>query len=316
MRHLKEKPLMNAAPAVFKRLGCSLLATERLEAVTMMLAGVFMFSVMDAAMKGLSLKYGPFQLAFIRCAASLVVLFVPLMRSRAKGELRKPTWGMHCYRAGLGILMLVTFVYAVRRLSLATTYSVYMCSPLLITALSWFFRIENISVRRWGLVAGGLFGVFLILQPSSNGLMSVEGASAAVSATCYALGILAIKPMAFHNSRAAMVFWFLVLVGIGAGLLSIREWIPIKLSDWPLVAAVGFSGALGQTWVTGAFSRAPATTIAPFEYTSVLWAVGLDRLFWSVAPDWQFVVGASIIAITGILIVLDEPAADRDKASD
>jgi drug/metabolite transporter (DMT)-like permease len=112
--------------------------------------------------------------------------------------------------------------------------------------------------------------------------------------------------MSRTNSATGMVFWFFILVGTSTGLLSLADWRPIPQGDWGWLALVGVSGALGQYWLTDAFSRAPVSVIGPFEYTSILWAFAIDWIFWSAKPTAGLVAGAAIVIGSGIFIILDE----------
>src|ERR1700682_6799582 len=104
----------------------------------------------------------------------------------------------------------------------------------------------------------------------------------------------------------AMVFGSLGWVGAGAGALAISEWQAVKPGDWIWLAAIGVSGALGQLWLTEAFRRAPPSVVGPFEYTAMLWAFGIDWIFWSASPSASLLIGAAIVVASGIVIILDE----------
>jgi drug/metabolite transporter (DMT)-like permease len=104
----------------------------------------------------------------------------------------------------------------------------------------------------------------------------------------------------------SMVFWYLLLVSIGSGLLAIGDWRPVPVSDWAWLIAIGVTGALGQMWLTNAFSRAPPSVVGPFEYTSIVWAFAIDWIFWSAAPSPSLVLGACIVIASGIVVILDE----------
>jgi drug/metabolite transporter (DMT)-like permease len=281
-------------------------AAENLRGVAAMLSAVFMFAIMDASMKRLSQNYGPFELSCLRCVSSLAFLTVPIAWTGSWQSLRPANPLLHCVRALLGIVMLSSFVYAVRRLSIAETYSLFLCAPLLMTALSVPLLGERVPLRRWLTIVVGLGGVLIMLRPRSNGLVSIAAVAAAASACSYALSAVTVRTLGRTNSSAAMVVWFLVLVGIGAGVLAAPEWRRVASADWVWLGAVGISGALGQYWVTDAFRRAPPSVVAPFEYSSILWAFGIDWMFWSVLPSRIVVAGASVVIACGLFIIWDE----------
>jgi drug/metabolite transporter (DMT)-like permease len=103
-----------------------------------------------------------------------------------------------------------------------------------------------------------------------------------------------------------MVFWYLLLVGLGAAALALPDWRGVDGSDWIWLAGIGVSGALGQLWLTEAFSHAPPSVVGPFEYMAILWAFGIDWLFWSASPSMSLVAGAAVVVASGIVVVLDE----------
>lgn len=272
-----------------------------------MIAAVFVFSIMDAALKRLSSQYGLFQVSCMRCFASLLFLMATIAWQGTWAELRMRSPLLHAARAGAGLCMLVTFIYAVHRLSMGETYAVCLCAPLIMTGLSVPFHGEKVPLRRWLAIAIGLAGVLVILRPSPTGLHSPLAVLAAlVAALCYALSALTVRSLSRTNSNTGLVFWFLVLVGTTTALLSIGDWHPIPVDDWGWLALIGASGALGQYWITDAFRRAPPSVVGPFEYTSILWAFAIDWLFWSARPTAALMTGALIVIASGVFVIWDE----------
>jgi drug/metabolite transporter (DMT)-like permease len=280
---------------------------ERLRGVAYMVAGVFVFSIMDSLMKRLSSHYGPLQIACLRSLSSWLFLLPPIMWRNSWTTLRATNPSLHLFRGVLGIAMLWGFVFAVHRLTLAQTYSLFLAAPLLMTALSVPIHGDQVSGKRWLAIVIGLGGVLVVLQPWGNGSISMAAAAAAALATvCYSLSALTVRSLGRGNSSMSMVFWYLLLVSIGAGVLAIGDWRPVPVSDWGWLIGIGVTGALGQLWLTNAFRRAPPSVVGPFEYTSILWAFAIDWIFWSAAPSPTLVLGACIVIASGIVVILDE----------
>lgn len=287
--------------------GASALANERLRGIASMLAAVCVFAIMDASMKHLSAQYGLFQVTCMRSFSSLAFICLPIAGRGAWSALRPAGPGLHLFRAVLGVTMLASFVYAVQRLSLAETYSVFLCAPLLMTALSVPLLAEHVPLRRWIAIGIGLAGVLLILRPSGAGIASTWALLAAgLSTLCYALSALTVRRLGRTNSNTAMVFWVLALTGTASAVLALPDWHAIPIKDWPWLALIGITGALGQYWVTDAFRRAPPSVVGPFEYTSILWAFAIDWVFWSATPSATLLLGAAIVVVSGIFVIVDE----------
>jgi drug/metabolite transporter (DMT)-like permease len=243
----------------------------------------------------------------MRCLSSLVWLVLVIGYRRSWPLLRATQPLLHVGRGALGICMLGTFVYAVNKMTLAQTYSLFLAAPLLMTALSVPLHGERVTGRRWAAICMGLCGVIVILHPWSKGPVPlVASLAAAGAAICYSLSALTLRSLGRRNSVLSTVFWNLLLVGIGAGVLSVGSWRAIPGADWPWLAGTGLAGALGQFWITDAFRRAPPAVVAPFEYTSILWAFAIDWIFWSATPSSSLILGAAIVIATGICVIWDE----------
>jgi len=258
-------------------------------------------------MKRVSEHYGPMQISCLRCLSSWLLLLPPIAWQRSWPTLLPRNVPLHLLRGVLGIGMLGGFVVAVHRLSLSQTYSLFLAAPLLMTALSVPIHGERVSAARWLAIAVGLSGVLVILQPWSKGSIPVIAALAAALATvCYSLSALTVRTLSPGNTNLSMVFWYLLLVGIGCGVLAVGDWRPILSGDWVWLIAIGVSGALGQMWLTNAFRHAPPSVVGPFEYTSILWAFAIDWIFWSATPSAGLVIGAGIVITSGIFVIFDE----------
>jgi drug/metabolite transporter (DMT)-like permease len=280
--------------------------TRNLKAIGFMLAAVASFAFMDASMKQLAEHYSPMQVTFLRGAASLPFLLAALAWSGAWGELRSVRPGLQLLRGLLGIVMLVTFIYALQRLTLADTYAVFMCAPLLVTALSVPLLGERVPLRRWGAVSVGLLGVLVVLQPTGAGLASLGGLAAVASALVYALVAITTRILGRTDSSRAIVVWFIAIMTLGSGAAAVTSWSPVPAAHLPWIAFIGVTGALGQYFITESFRSAPPAVVAPFEYTALLWAIGLDWVLWLALPDARMLVGAVIVVASGLYIIFDE----------
>jgi drug/metabolite transporter (DMT)-like permease len=207
----------------------------------------------------------------------------------------------------LGITMLSSFIFAVHRLSLAQTYSLYLASPLLMTALSGPIYGDRVPLKRWLAIVAGLGGVLVILQPwNAGGIPLVAGSAAALATVCYSLSALTVRTLGRGNSSLSMVFWYLWLVGLGAGAAAAGDWRAVMAGDWIWLVGIGVTGALGQLWLTDAFRHAPASVVGPFEYTAILWGFAIDWIFWSASPSLRLMIGAAIVILSGVFVIIDE----------
>jgi drug/metabolite transporter (DMT)-like permease len=280
--------------------------SEHTRGILAMLLAVALFAVMDAQLKLLAGHYGPMQVSFLRGATSLPFVLLPMLLRGRLAQLRPVNVRLHLLRGALSVLMLGSFVFAVRESSLATTYSIFMCAPLLVAALSVPVLGERVARAQWLAIAAGLGGVLLMIAPRGGQWVSLGALVALVAAVTYALAVVTLRLLARTDTTESMVFWFTALLSLGAGLLSIPGWVPLAASHWPLLVGIGLTGALGQHFITEAFRRAPAAVVAPFEYTALLWGVLLDLVVWHVLPGAVTLLGSGIVIGAGLYLLRRE----------
>ncbi len=277
-----------------------------LPAIGLMLLAVLMFALMDAGLKTLVEHYPPLQVATLRGLASLPLVLVWVLGTVSVRSLLHVYWRLHLFRGALGIAMMFGFVYGLRTMPMSSAYSIAFVAPLLVTALAVPLLGEKVGPRRWTAIAIGLVGVLVILRPAGQGMATLGGLAVLLASICYAFGAITVRLLSRRDSSQAMVFWFLVILSVGAGLLAAPEWIPIRDSDAWTIAGVGVTGSLAQVALTEAFRRGEASLIAPLEYTALVWTVSLDLLLWGVLPDNVTWLGAGIIVASGFYLLRRE----------
>jgi drug/metabolite transporter (DMT)-like permease len=268
-----------------------------------MLASVAMFALMDAGLKTLSAHYPPFQVAALRGLSSLPLVLGWALWTVGWRPLLRVRWPLHLLRGVLGVAMMASFVYALKRLPLSTAYSIFFIAPLLITALSVPFLGEKVGPRRWTAIAIGLLGVLVVLRPTGAGMLSWAGVAVLGAATAYAVSAITVRVLARSDSSQAMMVWLLGLMALGAGLLAWPAWLPLRAEHVGVVAGIGVVGTLGQYAVTEAFRQGEASLIAPLEYSALIWGVALDLALWGVLPDNVTWLGAAIIMGSGLYLL-------------
>ncbi len=279
---------------------------RKLYSIYAMLLAVFMFALMDTAMKLLAERYPALQVAALRAICSLPLIAAYVAWRGAFTGIFRVRWPMHVLRGVLGILMLALFAFGLKKLSLAEAYSIFFIAPALITALSVLMLKERVDPARWLAIGVGLGGVLVVLRPDGAGFLTIGGLAVLGAASCYAISAITVRVLARSDRSEHTVFWLIVMIAIGAGLLAAPNWVPIPAAEIPLLCGLAVSGFIGQLAITEAFSRGEASSVAPFEYSALAWGVGLDWLLWRALPDGWTLVGASIIIGSGLYLIRHE----------
>jgi len=289
--------------------------TGRLRGIVAMLAAVAAFSAMDAVLKLLAGHYPPMQVSAMRGASSLPFVVLSVAAFGQWRDLRPVRVSLHVARGVLALVMLGGFIYAIRVLSLADAYSIFFVAPLLVTAMAVPLLGESVDWRRWTAIGIGLAGVIVMLRPSGSSLSTLGIVGALLSAIAYALSAISVRVLTRTDTTVSMVFWFLVLLTVLAGLISAPSWVTIRQQDWIWITALGVAGSLAQHFITEAFRHAPASVIAPFEYTALLWGVAIDWAFWHVLPGSRVFLGGGVIIASGLYLIWREKQLREDLAA-
>jgi drug/metabolite transporter (DMT)-like permease len=277
-----------------------------LRGVLCMLIAVAAFCFMDASMKLLAPHYPPMQVAAMRGLTSLPLVLAWALVDGGPKQLIRVRWSLHLVRGVLSVIMLVAFVYGINRLPLAEAYSLFFVAPLLITALAGPILGERVGWRRWAAIAIGLSGTVIVLRPTGAGMLSLGGLAIIVSAAGYALSAIIVRVLGRTDTTQSMVVWMLAMLSAFSLALAWHEWVPVDAAHWKPIAVLAFAGAIGQWGITEAFRRAPASLIAPLEYTALLWGLLADWFLWSTLPDRTVLVGAAVIVACGLYLLRAE----------
>jgi drug/metabolite transporter (DMT)-like permease len=278
----------------------------RLQAIATMIAAVATFSFMDALLKAFAARYPPMQVAALRGAVSLPFTLLPVLVAGRYSDLVPQRWPMHLLRGLLTIGVLSGFIYAVRVLSLANAYAVFLCAPLLVAALSVPLLGERISARNWVAIVVGLAGVLTMLRPRTSGLSSLGVLAALGGATAYALSAIAVRVLTRTESTVSVVFWAMSVMTVCTATLAVPGWVPIAPAHWTWLLALGVLAATAQYLLTEAFRSAPPSVVSPFEYTALLWGILIDRVVWHVLPSLRMVLGGGVVIASGLYLIWHE----------
>lgn len=277
-----------------------------------MIAAVAAFSFMDAIMKLLAATYPPMEVAALRGVTSLPFTVLPVLLSGRVRDLTPRRWRMHLLRGVLSVGVLGGFIYGVRTLSLANTYSVFLSAPLLVAALSVPLLREHIEWRRWLAIVAGLAGVLIMLRPSSAGLAWIGALATFAGALCYAFSSIAVRVLTRTDTTVSVVFWTISLMSLFTACIAAPGWVAIEHGHWKWLVGLGVLAAIGQYLLTEAFRSAPPSVVAPFEYTALPWAVLIDRVAWHVEPSGRVCLGGGIVIASGLYLMLRERTARAD----
>lgn len=267
------------------------------------LAGLLGMSLMDACAKLLGEGYAITQLILARNGiGALVVLAFVLVGGGGLGMLRTNHIGLLVLRTTFSLSAGFLFFSGLRYLPLADAFAIGFTAPLFITALSVPLLGEHVGARRWAAVAVGFIGVLIVIQPGTSSFR-LEALFPLGGALSYALTMLVSRKMTRDMTTSSIMFWSSLGGGLVALMAMPTQWQTPPPGDLALFIFMGLIGTLGLTLITQGYRFAPASVIAPFDYSALLWAILLGWLIWNELPEPHVWLGASILIICGLYIL-------------
>lgn len=281
-------------------------AAQNVRGAAHMLAGVGLFSIMDAAVKWLVADYPVHQIVFFRSVFALLPCIWFIHRAGGIATLRTRRPLVHALRGVIGLAAMGCYFYAFSAMDLADAKAVLFAAPLFMTVLSIPLLGEKVGIYRWSAVLVGFAGVLVILQP--GGEMLQAGSLAAVGgAVLYALAVITIRHLGATESAASITFYFTLTGAVaGTAMVAAFGWVAPPPGDLALLACVGLVGGVGQYCLTQAFRYGETGAIAPLEYTSMAWALLLGYLIWHDVPGPGVSAGIALVVASGLFILYRE----------
>jgi len=270
-----------------------------------MCIGVLCLAIGDAISKWLGEVHSPLQIIFFRTLVSLPLIALLAHFGGGLRKLRSRRPGIHLVRGLIYTGTMGCFVLGLTLLPLAEATAIAFVAPLFVTLLSVPLLGERIARPVLAASLMGFVGVLIVVRPGGSGFQL--GALVLVAAAFfYALLMITSRRWGGREHLWAMVFYMnLVPLLITASLMP-WVWQPPHPWHWPAFFAAGVFGVGATACLTQAFRYAPAAIAAPFDYTSMLWAVLLGWWFWGEVPDVWVFVGSALIIGSGLAIAYHE----------
>jgi len=265
----------------------------------------FLFSLCDVMSKQISTSYHPVQVAWARQAG----LFLGALGLLWRGGLsalhsRRP--GLQILRGATSIVSTVCFVAALRYLPLADATAVTFVAPLLITALAPFLLKEQVSPARWCAVGIGLVGTLIVLRPGA-GVAHPATLLVLLCAVAYALRQILSRFLAGADPIRTTIAWSSMVTTLSlTAALTFVGTAPGSLRDLLMFLGIALTAGCAELTLIRGFALAEAATLAPVQYTLMIWSVLWGVLIFDQFPDFWTLAGAAIIIASGAYGVWQE----------
>lgn len=276
-----------------------------LRGILFMVGAMAFLPVKDGMSKILGGTYPPLEIIWAQfCLVYLVIAPVIVLRYGARMLWPRP-FGLQCLRGIFTVTGIGFFYWAVQTIPLANTTAIFFLAPLVVTALSPFLLNESVDLRRWVAVVFGLMGVFLILRPDPH---AFNQGSVIAFIGGISIGLFYISNRRLATGAPAIVMLSHSII-IGAVLTSFAVpfvWVPPQTADIPLIAGFILCSLIGQGFLMASFKHAPASIVAPFQYSAIISATLFGFLALGEFPDRLTFLGIAVVVGSGVYIAYRE----------
>lgn len=254
------------------------------------------------------------QIVFFRSFfAMLPVLVMLAWRHELATAFRTSRPGGHAFRGLVGVSSMLLSFFALTRLPLPEAIVLNYAQPLLVVLVSALILSETVRVYRWTAVAIGLVGVLIISWPQltlfETGMKSEQAlgvVAALVAAGISAVAMLQVRSLVATEKSSTIVLWFSATASI-AGLCTLPfGWAALTAAQAAFLVGAGLCGGIAQILMTESYRHASVATIAPFEYTSILFGIVVGYFAFSDVPTVYTLVGGAIVVGSGLFIIWRE----------
>lgn len=267
------------------------------------ICAIAMFTTMIALVKWLSASFAPMQIAFFRSICALALCLPIVLADGGARALRTQHPQAYVLRGLIGAGSIISSFYGVSLMPIADWVALSFTVPLFVAALAAPVLGETVGWRRWTAILIGFGGVLIIVPPTGEASLWALG----VGLTAHLLvstALVLIRRMGTAERTTTIVFYYMVALSITTALVAPFDW------RWPdggqlaLLALVGVVAGGAHLLITTAYRLAPASVIAPFDYTGIIWAVAIGWLAWGEKPTARLFIGGAVVIASGLYVLV------------
>lgn len=289
-------------------------AAQSSRAIFFMVIGTAILSLNDGLVKLLSEGYPVGQLLFMRSMLVLPWILVLAWKDGGLRQLKVSSIKGQLLRGVCVIGSAFLFVIGLTYLPLATAIAVAFSGPLFITAMAPMMLGETVGWRRWVAVLGGFAGVLVMVRPGSD-TMQWAVLLPLAAALCGGMRDIITRRIAQTETTVAVLLVTVAAIALAGLATAPFGWVPLRSADLWVFAFSGFLFPCAHYLIIDSFRNGEASLVAPFKYTSMVWAILFGFLMFAEMPDEWTLAGSGIVILAGLYIMRREAVLRRRKVA-
>ncbi|SFR52385.1 EamA domain-containing membrane protein RarD [Yoonia tamlensis] len=294
---------------------------QPLRGILLKVMSVTMFMGMSSLIKAASTDVPPGEAVFFRSFFAIPVILGWLaIRGELKSGWKTANPMGHFWRGLVGTTAMGLGFTGLGLLPLPEVTAIGYAAPLLVVVFAAMFLNEQVGIFRLSAVALGMIGVLIVLSPrlsvgASLGTSETLGAVVVLmGAVMAALAQVFVRKLVATEGTAAIVFWFSITSALLALLTLPWGWALPSTAAATMLVMAGLLGGLGQIFLTSSYRYADASLVAPFDYSSMILALGIGYFIFDEVPTGTMILGAAVVILAGVLIIWREHRLGLQRA--
>lgn len=269
--------------------------------VLIMLAGIALFSVLNGMVKDQAATFPVNQIVFFRNALALPALLVLMAATGGLGQLRTRHWRQHALHGVTMTVSLMAAFVGFRLLPLADATAIAFVRPLLVTILAVLLLGERVRPMAWAAVVLGFVGVIVIARPGA-GVVSEGAIYSVAAASIGALNMLQQRRLSLIDTTMGIVFWYMVMSSLVLLPSFFVAWVHPTPGQLLGLVGMGLASGICQYIIVRPLYYARASTLAPVQYTGMVWAIIIGFVWFGDVPTVPVLAGAAIVLAATLMV--------------
>lgn len=280
---------------------------ENLKGALLMIASMATFTSNDAAIKYVTQTLPLYEAVVLRGLGIMLLLWlISLRRGGLRLRLPRGDWGMLGLRTVGEVGSTVLYLLALRQMALGDLSAIMQSLPLAVTLGAALVFRESLGWRRMSAIAVGFAGVLLILRPGT-GAFDVWALMALGAVLLIVVRDLATRKFSGAVPSLSIAFYAAISVTVfGVMMAPSEDWrVPTAL-EGVLIGVAALCLAVGYMTAVATMRVGEISFVAPFRYTSLVWAIVLGLFIFGEWPDLWTQAGAALIIGAGLYSIWRE----------
>ena len=286
---------------------------NNIKAIILVVIGMFVFSIQDALIKVISGSVNIYVIYIVRSIIGLLAILIYCKLKHIKLIFKTHYPIITTLRVSGFFLGFSLYYFSLSKISLPEAVTLFFVSPFFVTIASKFLIGEKVGIYRWSLIFVGFIGVYLVLNPDFNNF-NIYSLFPIFCAFFYAMTVVIQKKTSdydnlftqiIHTYISAIIFSIIIYFVLNNLTFSSNQLIEYNfiLMSWGIpdifsffiLVIIGFTGVIGFFSIFGAYRIGSPSTIAPYEYSLIIWSIILGYLIWNEYLSFRGFIGLFLI---------------------